>query len=48
MRLLSLVLMKLKLMSMFRIEASYSKAAREEQCRILEAFGVKAILGYMA
>lgn len=28
-------------------EASYSKAAREEQCRILEAFGVKAILGYM-
>ena len=28
-------------------EASYSKAAREEQCRILEAFGGKAILGYM-
>lgn len=28
-------------------EASYSKAAREEQCRILEEFGGKAILGYM-
>ena len=28
-------------------EASYSEAAREEQCRILEAFGGKAILGYM-
>lgn len=28
-------------------EASYSKVAREEQCRILEAFGGKAILGYM-
>jgi hypothetical protein len=28
-------------------EASYSKAAREEQCRILETFGGKAILGYM-
>lgn len=28
-------------------EASYSKAAREEQCRILEVFGEKAILGYM-
>lgn len=28
-------------------EASYSKAAREEQCRILEAFGGEAILGYM-
>lgn len=28
-------------------EASYSKAAREEQCCILEAFGGKAILGYM-
>ena len=28
-------------------EASYSKAAREERCRILEAFGGKAILGYM-
>lgn len=28
-------------------EASYSKASREEQCRILEAFGGKAILGYM-
>ena len=28
-------------------EASYSKAAREEKCRILEAFGGKAILGYM-
>ena len=28
-------------------EAFYSKAAREEQCRILEEFGGKAILGYM-
>ena len=28
-------------------EASYSKAAREEQCRILETFGGRAILGYM-
>ena len=28
-------------------EASYSEAAREEQCRILEAFGGEAILGYM-
>ena len=28
-------------------EASYSKAASEEQCRILETFGGKAILGYM-
>ena len=28
-------------------EASYSKAAREEQCRILETFGGKAILGCM-
>ena len=28
-------------------EASYSKAAREEQCRILEAFGGEAILRYM-
>ena len=28
-------------------EASYAEAAREEQCRILEAFGGKAILGYM-
>ena len=28
-------------------EASYAEAAREEQCRILEAFGGEAILGYM-
>lgn len=28
-------------------EASYSKAAREKQRRMLEAFGGKAILGYM-
>jgi hypothetical protein len=28
-------------------EASYSEAAREKQCRILEAFGGEAILGYM-
>lgn len=28
-------------------EASYSKAAREKQRRMLETFGGKAILGYM-
>ena len=28
-------------------EASYAEAAREERCRILEAFGGEAILGYM-